>query len=157
MVGFPYDDVESWCAIYPPPVFVQQFEKVAEGFEHALALLRASVGADLDRLDRDQQLAFHSECGVAEAVGIHFRSTANQTRFVMARRAAAAAKTPEERQTQRTEMKRILNQEISLARRLHELQASDARLGFEASNQYFYVPMDLAEKILNCQDLLSRL
>ena len=31
-----------------------------------------------------------------------------------------------------------------------------SRIGFEASNQYYYVPVDLAEKILNCRDLLDR-
>ena len=30
MVGFPYDDLNGWRAIYPPEIFVQQFEKVAE-------------------------------------------------------------------------------------------------------------------------------
>jgi len=30
------------------------------------------------------------------------------------------------------------------------------RLGFEASNQYAYIPMDLAEKVLCCRDLLDR-
>ena len=27
---------------------------------------------------------------------------------------------------------------------------------FEAANQYFYVPLDLAEKVVNCRDLLDR-
>ena len=35
------------------------------------------------------------------------------------------------------------------------LQRLDSRLGFEASNHYFFVPVDLAEKMLNCQDLLD--
>ena len=43
-----------------------------------------------------------------------------------------------------------------LARRLCELQRTDSRIGFEASNQYYYVPADLAEKVLNCRDLLDR-
>ena len=45
---------------------------------------------------------------------------------------------------------------MEAARQLHRLQLRDSRLGFEASNQYYYVPMDLAEKMLNCQDLLNR-
>jgi len=32
----------------------------------------------------------------------------------------------------------------------------DSRIGFEASNQYYYVPVDLMEKVLNCRDLLAR-
>ena len=45
---------------------------------------------------------------------------------------------------------------IQPARRLHSLQSRDSRLGFEASNQYYYVPVDLAEKVINCHDLLTR-
>jgi hypothetical protein len=39
---------------------------------------------------------------------------------------------------------------------LHAVQSRDSRIGFEASNQYYYVPVDLAEKVINCQDLLTR-
>ena len=50
----------------------------------------------------------------------------------------------------------VLRKEISLASRLAALQSADARIGFEASNHYYYRPIDLAEKILNCRDLLDR-
>jgi hypothetical protein len=30
------------------------------------------------------------------------------------------------------------------------------RIGFEAANHYFFVPLDLVEKALNCRDLLER-
>jgi len=33
---------------------------------------------------------------------------------------------------------------------------ADSRIGFEASNQYYYIPLDLAEKIVNCDQLLTR-
>jgi hypothetical protein len=45
---------------------------------------------------------------------------------------------------------------MGLARRLHAIQSNDSHIGFEASNQYYYVPVDLAEKVINCQDLLTR-
>src|SRR5207247_10142024 len=35
MVGFPYDDLDSWRAIYPPETFIAQLEKVATGFEQS--------------------------------------------------------------------------------------------------------------------------
>jgi hypothetical protein len=50
----------------------------------------------------------------------------------------------------------LLRSEIALARRLHAIQSRDSRIGFEASNQYYYVPVDLAEKVINCHDLLTR-
>jgi hypothetical protein len=55
-----------------------------------------------------------------------------------------------------TELERLLRREIAAARRMFALQMADSRLGFEASNQYYYVPMDLVEKVLNCRYLLDR-
>jgi hypothetical protein len=155
MVGFPYDDLNAWRAIYPPEVFVQQFEKVADGFDGALAELK-SASARIESATREQRRAREDECRVAAAAAIHFRSSANQARFVMARRAVAEAKNPETAATQRKEMERVLRSEIALAQRLHEIQSRDSRIGFEASNQYYYVPVDLMEKVLNCRDLLAR-
>ena len=38
----------------------------------------------------------------------------------------------------------------------HAIQSRDSRIGFEASNQYYYVPLDLVEKVVNCRDLRDR-
>lgn len=168
MVGFPYDDLNGWRAIYPPEIFVQQFEKVADGFDRALAELRATLTPALSRrtgegesssatgVNSVQRRALTGECDVAEAAAIHFRTCANQARFVLARRAAAAVKTAEAAKPERATMEEMLREEITLARRLHAIQSRDSRIGFEASNQYYYVPVDLMEKVLNCRDLLAR-
>ena len=146
MVGFPYDDLDQWRAVYPPEIFIQQLDKVADGFDRALAELGIAA-AQAARATPAERRALTEECGVAEAAAIHFRSSANQARFVLARRAAAS---------QRVVLERVLKDEIALARRLHGIQSRDSRIGFEASNQYFYVPVDLMEKVLNCRDLLAR-
>jgi len=154
MVGFPYDDLDGWRAIYPPEIFIGQLEKVAAGFERALAALRRPpLPPDLPPA---HAAAWAGELRVAEAAAIHFRSVAQQARFVLARRALAAAKEASAARRQEAILERLLRAEIKLARRLHTLQSNDARLGFEASNQYFYIPADLAEKVLNCRDLLDR-
>jgi hypothetical protein len=49
----------------------------------------------------------------------------------------------------------LLRSEIVLARDLYALQNSDSRFGFEATNQYYYVPLDLVEKVLNARYLLN--
>ena len=53
-------------------------------------------------------------------------------------------------------MVRMIATEEILARRPHSLQIRDSRIGFEASNQYFYVPLDLVEKAINCRWLKSQ-
>ncbi|MSU58289.1 MAG: twin-arginine translocation signal domain-containing protein [Pedosphaera sp.] len=155
MVGFPYDDLDGWRAIYPPEIFVQQFERVADGFDRALQELQVSALRH-KAVTREQRAALFEECGVAEAAAIHFRSSANQARFVLARRALAQAKTHDAAGSPAAILERVLKDEIALARRLHEIQSRDSRIGFEASNQYYYVPVDLLEKVLNCRDLLER-
>ena len=156
MVGFPYDDLDAWRAVYPAEVFVSQFEKVAAGFEQAQAELAASFQTCRGQLSAEHRTALSQELSVGEAAGIHFRSTANQARFILARRRLEAAESRTEAEAAAEELERVLRAELGLARRLHRLQSRDPRLGFEASNQYYYVPVDLAEKVINCHDLLER-
>ena len=75
--------------------------------------------------------------------------------FVSARNALAQAKTPEERAPLLTKAEETLRSELALAKRLHALQSADSRIGYEASNHYFYVPVDLAAKVINVRHLLD--
>jgi len=146
MVGFPYDDLERWRSVYPADIFITQMEKVAAGFAQALRRWpKRPYRGELER-----------ELNVIEAAAIHFQSTANQARFVQARDKLGSAKTNTEAAPQLASLGTILQQESALARRLHAIHSRDSRIGFEASNQYYYVPSDLIEKVLNCRDLLDR-
>ena len=55
----------------------------------------------------------------------------------------------------RFEIRRLLESEIALARQLFTLVREDSRIGFEPSCQYFYLPLDLVEKVVNCRWLLK--
>ncbi|NLH15249.1 MAG: hypothetical protein GX455_01590 [Phycisphaerae bacterium] len=138
MVGIPYDDLDGWRAIYPPDIFAAQLEKVAVGFEAALDELGKAIPQP------PSSLAEEMLC--IRAAAIHFAGVANQCRFVLARRAS-----------DQTAIQRLIESEITLAKRLHALQSRDSRLGFEASNQYYYIPLDLIEKVINCSWLASTL
>ena len=102
-----------------------------------------------------EQNALAAELRVARAAAIHFRSTANQARFVLTRDALASAKSPAETQPLKAILEQTLQSEINMAKELFDIQTHDSRIGFEASNHYFYVPLDLAEKVLNCRNLLE--
>jgi hypothetical protein len=132
MVGIPYDDLDGWRSVYPPEVFIAQLEKVADGFDRSLAALRATVPSPSPNLAEEMTFI--------EAAALHFASVAGQCRFVLARRAGDNIR-----------MRDLARSEADRAIRLHALQSRDARLGFEASNQYFYTPLDLAEKVINCR------
>lgn len=138
MVGFPYDDLDAWRSIYPADVFANQLEKVARGIDKSVAQARRQIP--------HPSALLNDEFRFAEVAGIHFASVANQTRFVLARRSGDSAA-----------MKLLLASESHLAIRLHALQQTYSRIGFEASNQYFYVPADLMEKVINCDWLQKQL
>jgi hypothetical protein len=135
MVGFPYDDLDGWRGPYPAEVFADQFRKLSEGWMEGVKDL-ADVPGESAAEDRR----------LARAAGLHFASVSNQARFVLARTAG-----------RRDEMLRILDDEARLARELFDLTREDSRIGFEASNQYYYTPLDLVEKVINCEYLHRQL
>jgi len=154
MVGFPYDDLGNWRAAYPPDVFISQLEKIADGFDDAFASLEEAGGkAEAEAANR---LALERELDVARACALHCRSAANQARFVAARDALLSAADARAAAPLIATIEATLEAETELARQMHAIQSRDSRIGFEASNHYFYVPLDLVEKVVVCEDLLSR-
>jgi len=153
MVGFPYDDLNGWRAIYPADVLAGQFEKIARGWEDGLASFR---DASRQTATDSQRANLHADLGLAEAAGLHFRSVANQVRFIMARNALLAGSLKEdERATQVEIARKAVENEIENAKRLFALTLQDSRIGYEASNHYYYLPLDLVEKVINCQYILD--
>jgi hypothetical protein len=154
MVGFPYDDVDGWRGPYPATVLAGQFAKMAEGWNAGLGDLEQAVRA----APADKAAEARAEFRLAEAAGLHFRTVANQTRFVLARNALLAPRgllKPDEREARLREIRGIVRDEIATARRLYVLTKQDSRIGYEASNHYYYLPIDLIEKVVNCRYLLD--
>ncbi len=152
MVGIPYDDLDRWRAPYPAQVFADQFQKVADGWADGLTDLAAAH----PQIPANLQPAAAADLRVSRAAQLHFASVANQARFILARnelRSATAEKARAIRQT----MSDLIDQETTLATQLFELSSADSRLGYEASNQYYYVPFDLVEKIINCEYIKNQL
>ena len=156
MWGFPYDDLETWRGPYPPGVLAAQFEKVAEGWRAGIQELKLA----LEKIPPGCRKEAQSDLRLARAAGIHFQSVANQTRFIMARDALAAeadSLTNDKRTGLQNELKRLLKSEIASARELYTLVQEDSRIGFEPSCQYFYLPLDLVEKVVNCRWMLEKI
>lgn len=154
MWGLPYDALDHWRGPYPREVFAQQFEKVAAGWRQGLAEMEKAV-ADAPK-ERSKEA--HTDLVLARAAAVHFQSVANQARFIIARDALAQPKelTPDANAKHRSEIARLLEAEIALAREHYTLVQQDSRIGFEPSCQYFFLPLDLVEKVINCRWLLER-
>jgi hypothetical protein len=153
MVGFPYDDVAGWRGIYPTEVLGGQFAAMASSWQRGLS----AFGAALERIEEpDQQAAAGGDFGVAQAIGLHFDSVAHQVKFLEAREALLSGSLGQaERNARIRTLRTILVDEIRNAKTLFMLTRQDPRLGFEASNHYYYLPLDLVEKVLNCEYLLG--
>lgn len=153
MVGFPYDDVEGWRGIYPPDVLAGQFEKMAAGWMQGLSAYEKA----LHKTTAPDKYAYaKGDFGVAEAAYLHFKSVANQVRFTLARNALLSASlTQAERKAKIEAIRAIVADEMLNAKRLFVLTRADPRIGFEASNHYYYLPLDLVEKVINCEYILN--
>lgn len=153
MVGFPYDDLDSWRGLYPREIFADQMEKVATGWARGVDRLRQAAAA----APESQQAFAAGDVRVAEAAHLHFASVANQAEFVQAR--DALLKMDRETAARKETSNRIhhlIDEEIHLAKRLLKVRAADSRIGFEASNHYYYTPLDLVEKVISCEYLRSQ-
>ncbi len=156
MVGIPYDDLAGWHGPYPAEVFAGQFERVADGWHAGLADLQEAVR----KTPEERRAGVAAELRFARAAYLHFKSVANQAQFVMARDALADVANPpsaQRREELRRQLRTIVRNEMALASDLFTLTKTDSRIGFEASNQYYYLPLDLVEKVINCRDVLERL
>jgi len=103
-----------------------------------------------------QHTNVHSDLIIAEAVYLHFKSVANQIRFILARNALLSGSLSRtERQAKIEAIKAVVADEIQNAKRLFVLTREDPRIGFEASNHYYYLPLDLVEKAINCEYILN--
>ena len=154
MVGIPYDHLEGWRGGYPAKVFVDQFTKVAQDWDAGLLAMQHVV----DRAGAEQRKVAELDLGVARAARLHFASVANQARFIMARDALAAGDADDQARAElRDQLRRILTSEIDAAVKLYAIVKTDSRIGYEASNHYFYTPLDLVEKVVNCEYLRDTL
>ncbi|MDB5321870.1 MAG: hypothetical protein JWN40_3501 [Phycisphaerales bacterium] len=150
MVGIPYDDLNTWRGPYPAHVFIGQFQKLISGWNTGLAELQAAA----DNAPLETSAAAHTELRLARAALLHFASVTDQSRFVQTRDALAVPNlSPEKRTELQTMLHQLLQDESDRAKELYRLQRQDSRIGFEASNHYYYLPQDLQEKFLNCQQL----
>jgi hypothetical protein len=152
MVLFPYDNYKAWVGDYPVEIAEGQFEKMATLWEGGLDKFRQA----LTKVPKNKLAAAQKDLGIAETCGLHFRSVANQMRFYRLREDWLSAG-PGKRAAVAARMKKIAEGEIELAKRQYFLARQDSTIAYEASNHYYYRPLDLVEKVINCQHAISLL
>lgn len=143
MLGFPYDDLTTWRGPYPEDIFEEQFRLTTTGWMAGLDILQQNARFVAEKERGDYKEIFT----IALAGYCHLYSTYMQIRFIRAR----------DNGFDKTVMVTCLKQEIETAKRLYDIVLRDSRIGFEASNHYYYTLNDLREKVISCADILSKL
>jgi hypothetical protein len=151
MILFPYDDLKSWVGPYAPETAQSQFERMSAMWEKGLQEFRQA----LHQVPPHKAIQTRKDYGIAETCWIHFRSVANHIQFYRLRDQLNAK--PEERTSIRTRMEHIAQSESELAKSLYRIARQDSTIGYEATNHYYYRPLDLVEKVLNCDFVMRSL
>ena len=152
----PYDDLQSWRGPYSEETFEKQFGRVEIRRRHGTNRLERALKTVPPKLQEKAKRDF----GVARAAGLHFRSIFNQLQFLRLRNKINKLKF----KLPKTERREILaliglitDSEVRIARDLFTIARDDSRIGFEASNHYFFVPLDLVEKAINAEFVRDQL
>lgn len=150
MMLFPYDDYQDWVGSYPVEVVQKQFEKMAALWELGIEAFRRAV----EHVSPEKHPTALKDRDVAETCYLHFKSVANQIQFYRLRAAYKAAQA-DTRPALAEHMAKLAGEEIDLATRQYAIARRNSEIAFEASNQYYYRPLDLVEKILNCHHIID--
>lgn len=132
MVTYPYDAYRTWCGRYSVEEFLQKQDALLAEWEKGLALLEG----------REGNAAFTELRRYAEVVYVNLKSMTVQIRYNIARDEGRTA-----------DCLTRLAEEDALAHRLYRLAAADARIGYEASNHYYFTRNTFLEKFVNLASL----
>ena len=130
MTCYAFDALDTWRSIYPREVYAEQWRKVAQGWHKGVALL-------VDMPD----CAYKQMAQAADAI---FASSYAQVRFIMARDAGDAQA-----------MREIAAEELQNALALYGIMQKNPHIGYEAANHYYYNKGMLAEKVINCAQIIG--
>ena len=144
MVGFPYDDLTTWRNMYSEDIFEEQFKKLTTQWKAGLDCLEEARSL----IENSKELQEFEEIYVnAVASYCHLNSTYLQICFVRAR----------DNGFDKVRMIKVAKEEIQMAKTLFDIVRKDSRIGFEASNHYYYTLNYLAEKVITCQYIIDQL
>lgn len=155
MVGIPYDDLEGWRDIYPEEAFQDQFRKLSLGWRKGWEQMMSAA----PYVSAAKRSEYEEMLHCTEGAYYHFRSTYLQISYVMLRDRwlGASGSDSETRESLLHNLLAVIDEEIIMAKSLHSLMLRDSKIGYEASNHYYYTRQSLREKVVNCEHVKLRL
>jgi hypothetical protein len=138
MIGNSWDDYKTWMAQYPYEIFISQTEKMLSLWKEGIDIL-ASIKDD----EKVDELLL-----MAEVSYLHLESDLVHSKY-------AYLKTDIEKN--REELISLMEYEKERTAKLIGYVLRDGRIGFEASNHYYYNVNLLKEKLINMDKLIAEL
>lgn len=136
MVCYAFDDYENWLAPYPYEIYISQFEKVIKLWKEGVTILEKA-----ERTPSVEEIIRYAKVALC-----HFTTDLLQTKYSFVKRLG-----------DRKQMKELISKEKQNAIDLLNLFVTDAKIGYEASNHYFYTYPNLIEKILRMEKFKAQL
>lgn len=138
MVCYSFDDEDSWSYPYGLEIYTAQYKKMCDKWKEGLDYLSGKTGNAL----------FAEYKRMAEASYAHFYSTLLHAEFVALKKDVKG---------NAEKIKEILKKEYENTVNLYKLFSSDAKIGFEMTNHYYYTPSALIEKLIDVKEISESL
>lgn len=132
MVTFPYDQVSAWCGSYARAEFTEALTRMTARWRDGWLLLEEQRG----------NARFEEFKRFAEAFYVGMSSFLLQIRFNSQKETVG-----------KSALAKMVDEEIALTRAMYRLAGNDCRIGYEASNHYYYTQNMFLEKLLNLNTL----
>jgi len=140
MTGYPYDDIESWRAIFPLDVYENSLKTLSEIWKEGLDRLTSDVISDSKNIREFIEVATAGYC--------IYRSSYLQTKYNRLRNEYIDGK-----KENKAEILSVLDEEQTLAATMYDAVSKNSTIGFESANHYFFNKYSLAEKVVNIEYL----
>lgn len=134
MVTFAYDDYNAWKGYYSTEEFLDLLDNLLDKWEAGLKLLDGVSGNPF----------FEELRSFAEVIFVNIKSMSVQVKFNDGRETASSET-----------LIGYLEEERELAKKLYRLASKDARIGYEASNHYYFTQNNFLEKFINIEYLID--
>ena len=132
MTAFPYDDTKRWGGELSIDVMISQYEKLCTLWEKGLEFIKDMPMCEF--------------CDMAHYGYSLFRSSLNQLRYYKNRDENGCG----------YETDYIVKAEMELAKDVYKLMVRNCCIGYEAANHYYVSKTMVAEKLIQCEFLLSK-
>ena len=129
MTCYAYDDLKTWCAGFPEDTIEEMFKTISTRWKDGLELIQDMEDCEFKQMAYGGYSLMYSSYLLVK--------------FIRERNAGNMAALPE-----------IVKAERENTVLMYNLMQKNATIGYEAANHYYFNKSMLAEKIINCDDVL---